>query len=257
MGQIFEHCNMPGTHFDDANLARSIFTRVNLAGTTFHDVNLDGVTISNANLQDVKIDDANVAGLTIFGIDVSKLIDDEMDRRDPERARLRVHDFYDPADVRRVMARVEPLRASFRAQLSSIADVTLATRPSPNEWSVIEIVRHLLFTEELYLNRLILQNDRPFSRLGQLPEHMQAGRPGYETVGTEVCSDLATVWAAWDAAHAETLFYLANLTPEVLKRPAKTPEGHPRAAGERLQVVAMHVLGHIRQAEQVLAALGL
>jgi uncharacterized damage-inducible protein DinB len=245
MSQTYEHCNMAG----------SVFRDVNLSGATFEDVNLAGATIRNANLEGLRIEDANIAGLTVFGFRVDELIEAECDRRDPERVRLKVRDLCDPEAVHEVMARLEELCAAFRQRLRATDAGLLAARPNADEWSALENVRHMLFAEDLYLNRLILRNDRPWNRLGLLPEFLQP-REGYEDVGRESSDDLETVLAAWDAVHADMRAFLADLTPERLQSLARNLDGTPRGTvGEMLQVLARHDLEHIRQAEAVLAAL--
>jgi uncharacterized protein YjbI with pentapeptide repeats len=245
MSQTFEHCDMAG----------SVFRDVNLSGATFENVNLVGATICNANLEGMRIEDANIDGLTVFGFRVDELLHAELDRRDPERARLRMRDLYDPEAVREVMARLEEIRAAFRQRLRATDAGLLATRPSADEWSALENVRHMLFAEDIYLNRFILQNDKPLNRLGLLPEFLQS-RAGYEDVGREPSDDLETVLAAWDAVHAGMRAFLGDLTPERLQSTARNLDGEPgRTVGEMLQVLARHDLEHIRQAEAALAAL--
>jgi uncharacterized protein YjbI with pentapeptide repeats len=139
MSQTFEHCKMAG----------SVFRDVNLGGATFEDVNLAGATIRNANLEGLRIEDANIAGLTVFGFRVDELIEAELDRRDPERARLKMRDPYDPEAVREVMVRLEEIRAAFRQRLRATDAGLLTTRPSANEWSALENVRHMLFAEAM------------------------------------------------------------------------------------------------------------
>jgi uncharacterized damage-inducible protein DinB len=245
MSQTFEHCNMAG----------SVFRDVNLGGATFEDVNLARATIRNANLEGLRIEDANIAGLTVFGFRVDELIEAELDRRDPERARLKMRDLHDPEAVREVMMRLEEIRAAFRQRLRATDAELLATRPSANEWSALENVRHMLFAEDLYLNRLILQNDRPWNKLGLLPDFLQS-RAGFEDVGREPSDKLEAVLAAWDDVHADMRAFLGDLTPERLQSPAWNLDGELRGTvGEVLQGLARHDLGHIRQAEAALAAL--
>ena len=242
MSQIFEHCDMAG----------SVFRDVNLGGATFEDVNLAGATIRNANLEGLRIEDANIKGLTVFGFRVDELLQAELDRRDPERARLKMRDLCDPEAVREVMARVEELRAAFRQRLRAMDAGLLATRPGADEWSALENVRHMLFAEDVYLNRFILQNDKPLNRLGMLPDFLQS-QEGYEDVGREPSYDLESVLVAWDAVHADMRAFLADLTPERLQSTARNLDGTPRGTvGEMLQVLARHDLEHIRQAESAL-----
>jgi hypothetical protein len=242
MSQRFERCDMAGTAFED----------VNLAGATFTNVNMVGVTIQNANLQGMHIEDANIAGLTIFGFRIDGLINAELDRRDPERVRLRMRDLYDPANVREVMARLEALRDAFRARLRATPAALLSAQPGPGEWSALESVRHLLFSEDLYLNRFILQNDEPWNPYGLLSDFLR-GWPGYEQVGMAPSDDLETILAAWDRVHAGTRIVVEQLTPERLRAPARNLEGGTQTVAQVLQLLASHDLDHIRQAEAAIA----
>jgi uncharacterized protein YjbI with pentapeptide repeats len=245
MNQTFEHCDMGG----------SVFRDVNLGGATFEDVNLAGAMIRNANLEGMCIEDANINGLTVFGFRIDELIEAECDRRDPERARLEMRDLYDPEAVREVIARLEELRAAFRQRLRAADAGLLAARPSADEWSALENVRHMLFAEDLYLNRFILQNDKPWNRLGLLPDFLTS-REGYAGVGSESSDDLETVLAAWNAVRADTQAFLVDLTPEKLRSPARNLDGElVKTVGQILQGLARHDLEHIRQAEAALAAL--
>jgi uncharacterized damage-inducible protein DinB len=255
MSQTFEHCDMAGSVFRDVNLGGATFEDVNLAGVTICDANLAGTTIRNANLEGLCIEDANIDGLTVFGFRVDELIEAELDRRDPERARLKMRAPYDPGAVREVMARLEELRAAFRQRLRATDAGLLAARPDADEWSALENVRHMLFAEDLYLNRLILQNDKPWNKLGLLPDFLLS-REGYEGVGSESSGDLETVLAAWDAVHADMQAFLVDLTPEKLHSLARNLDGElVKTVGEILQGLARHDLEHIRQAEAALARL--
>jgi uncharacterized damage-inducible protein DinB len=245
MNQTYEHCDMAG----------SVFRDVNLSGATFEDVNLAGATVRNANLEGLHIEDVNIEGLTVFGFRVDELIEAECDRRDPERARLKMRDLCDPEAVREVMARLEGIRAAFRRRLRATDAGLLAARPGADEWSALENVRHMLFAEDLYLNRFILQNDKPLNRLGLLPHFLQSAQ-GFEDVGREPSDDLEAVLAAWDAVHADMRAFLGDLTPERLQSTARNLDGKPRGTvSDVLQGLARHDLEHVRQAEAALTAL--
>jgi uncharacterized protein YjbI with pentapeptide repeats len=107
--------------FENQDLTGAVFRQVNLQGAKFDDVNLQGAAIRNANLSNLAIEDAFVRGMTVFGFDVGALIEAELDRRDPERLRLRMVDRHDPESVRAVMARLDNVRAAFRERLSAAA----------------------------------------------------------------------------------------------------------------------------------------
>jgi hypothetical protein len=244
MGELFEKRDLAGSAFRDVNLHQAVF----------NDVNLEGASIVNANLKDLSIDDAYIQGMTIFGIRVDLLIAAELDRRDPERVRLRMSDSNEPGVVRAVMKRLNAVRSGFCDMLRSTEAGLLTTRPSPDQWSVIEIVRHLVFAEELYLNRWILGNDEPWSRLGLLPAFL-ARDPTYAEVGSEPTHDLESVLDAWEAIHRRMQAYIAGVTAGQLQRDTSELDFGQGTVGHILQGLAQHDLMHIRQAEGVIAKL--
>jgi uncharacterized damage-inducible protein DinB len=242
MGQIFENRDMAGT----------VFRNVNLHKAVFDDVNLGEATIRNANLENVSIVDANIRGLTLFGIRVDRLIEAELDRRDPDRVRLRMADPHDPQSVRAVMDHLDEVRSRFFDALKAADAETLVARPSAGKWSAIEQVRHLLFAEDLYLNRWILRNDEPWNQLGLLPAFL-AGDPNYADVGSQATSDLEAILAAWQEIHARTRAFVADLTPEKLRRDTSDVDFGQGTVGHVLQGMARHDLHHIRKAEALIA----
>ena len=269
MRETFEQRDMADAVFHDVNLHQAMFDNVNLGSATFRNVNLGGVSIEDANIQ----------GLTIFGIRIDTLVQAELDRRDPEqarprtadrhapasaqaeldrrdpeRARLRMADRHDPASVRAAMTRLDEVRSAFYRLLRSTRPGLLVIRPSPEKWSAIEQVRHMLFAEDLYLNRGILNSDRPWNRMGLLPTFLEEDA-AYADVGSQPCKDLETVLAAWDDVHAGTQTFLADVTAEDLQRRVHDAVVGQGTVGQVLQGLANHDLRHIRQAEAVLGGL--
>jgi len=240
-----------GKRFENRDMAGTLFHNVNLYGTTFDDINLENARIYNANLKNVTIDDANIAGLTIFGVRVDQLIEAEFDRRDPERARLRMRDLFDADEARGLLARLDEVRAAFYARLRATSPDKLVAHPGPDRWSALEHARHLVFAEDMYLNRWLLRNDRPWCKLGFLPPFLE-GNPAFSEVGTEPTDDLETVLAAWDAIHAAMQAFVAVITPEILRRDTSDVDFGQGRVGGVLQGMAQHDLAHIRMAEAAL-----
>jgi uncharacterized damage-inducible protein DinB len=241
--------------FEKRDMVGTVFRNVNLHQATFDDVNLEGASIRNANLKDFSIDDAYIKGLTIYGLRVDQLIEAELDRRDPERLRLRMADPHDPDSVLAVMKRLDEVRGQFYQALRASDAQLLTTSPGPGRWSVLELVRHLLFAEDLYLNRWILRNDAPWNALGQKPAFLEHDA-AYDDVGSAPTEDLEAVLAAWEALHAQTWEFLAGLTAEELQRDTSEVDFGQRTVGGVLQGLARHDLGHIREAEALLDELG-
>jgi uncharacterized protein YjbI with pentapeptide repeats len=75
----------------EVRLKGARFHLVDLRGARFGQVVLDGAVMRGADLIDVEID-GEVANLVINGVDVGPLIEAELDRREPERAKMRPTD---------------------------------------------------------------------------------------------------------------------------------------------------------------------
>jgi hypothetical protein len=217
----------------------------------FENRDMAGAVFRNVNLHRAVFDDANINGLTIFGFRMDELIQAEMDRRDPERGRLRMADPYDPECVRAVLVCLDQVRAGFFSWLQATEHSYLTRRPGPAQWSVLELVRHLLFAEDLYTNRWLLKNDEPWNKLGLLPVFL-AGRADFIDVGSQPTEDLEAILSAWAAVHARLMKFVANVTVEELCRGTSQIDFGQGTVGGILQGLALHDLEHIRQAEGVL-----
>jgi uncharacterized protein YjbI with pentapeptide repeats len=242
MSEKFEYKDMAGTVFHD----------VNLAGAVFDDVNLAGARIRNANLENFAIEDAYIRGLTIYGFRIDQLIDAELDRRDPERVRLRMADCTDPECVRAVLDHLREVRAGFSAFLRSTDPALLSARPDPENWSAIENLRHLIFAEDLYLNRWLLQNDEPWCQQGLRPAFLM-NDARYDGVGSQPTEDIEILLASWEAIHAHMMAFADVLTREELLRDTSTLDFGQGTVGRVLQTLSQHDLEHIRQAEAAVA----
>jgi hypothetical protein len=243
MAQAFEKQDMTGAIFREVSLRDAVFDGVDLAGARVVNPNLKGCSITGGLLYQ---------GMTILGIPVLSMLDAELDRRDPERARLHTDDPHDPEIVRGVAERLEALRSAFRATLRSAPPDLLRRRPEEKRWSAIEHLRHLVFAEEIDTNRVILRNEDPFSKLGLLPD-MWAHIPEFAGVGTEPSEDLEVILAAWDKIHSRTTAFLHGATGEELSRVTGDFGCGPGTVGRVINDAAHHDLEHIRFAEAALS----
>ncbi len=251
MPSRYENKDMTGAVFSYVNLAEAVFEDASLAGARFSNVNLGGATIQDANLSGLKIESAAINGLTIFGIAVDELIEHELDRRDPARAALRMQDTCDTVEVRRVMERLDHLRTAFHETLRQTPQEALTAHPGPDRWSALEHARHLVFAEDMYLNRWLLRNDNPWCKLGFLPPFLESN-PAFAEVGQEPTDDLETVLAAWDEIHQGLQALLPSLTSADLRRDTSDIDFGQGTVGAILQGMAQHDLVHIRMAEAAL-----
>ncbi len=238
MKELFEHRDMAETVFRDVNLGRA----------TFDDVNLQGARIHNANLDGLVIEDAKIKGLTIFGHRIDALIEAECDRQDPERVRLRAADVSDPAEIERVLTRLDAVRMDFEVLMRATPLEQRTAHPGADRWSATEHLRHLVFAEDLYLNRWLLRNDLPWCSFGYLPPFLQQDR-NYATVGTAPTNDLELIIATCEELHAGMRAFLTGATPGILQRDTSDVDFGQGTVGHVFQGMAQHDLAHIRMAE--------
>jgi DinB superfamily/Pentapeptide repeats (8 copies) len=170
------------TEFTDADLTGSRFRRVDLTGSRFEGVDLTraefrGADLTGATLRGVDLVDVDVYGqienLTINGVDVAPLIEDELDRRHPERRLMRPTD---PAGFRAAWDVVERLWDGTVERARGL-DPALLHESVGGEWSFVETLRHLVFATDAWVRRAILGDPAPWHPL-DLPWDEMLDTPG-------------------------------------------------------------------------------
>lgn len=129
----------------DVEVVRTSFWRVRMRGAWIGEVEIDG----------------DIAGLRINGVDVGPLIEAELDRRHPDRARMR------PADVagyREAWDILEEQWAGTVNRARALPPELLHERVD-GEWSFIQTLRHLVFATDIWVRRAILGDPRPWHPL--------------------------------------------------------------------------------------------
>jgi uncharacterized damage-inducible protein DinB len=126
-----------------------------LRAISFHHVRFLG-----AELVDVEIT-GEIEDVTINGVDIGPLIDAELDRRMPDRAKMHpttVEEFQEAwAVLERLWADTEDRARTLRPDLlhESVRD----------EWSFIQTLRHLSFASAAWVGRMVLGNPAPWHPL--------------------------------------------------------------------------------------------
>ena len=139
----FINQDLAGSVFEDVHLTGARFHDVDLAGADFRLVDLTGARIRGAALMDVDIS-GDITGLRVNGVDVAPLVEAELDRRYPDRAKMR------PADAdgfREAWDILERLWQWTVARARWMAPELLHERVD-GEWSFIETLRHLVFATQ-------------------------------------------------------------------------------------------------------------
>lgn len=164
--------DLHGARFDHEDLTNARFRIVDLAGARFDKVKLNGVVMRGVQLVDVDID-GEVANLMINGVDVAPLVEAELDRRHPDRAKMRPTD---PDGFREAWGIVERLWDDTVAHAQRL-DPQLLHASVDGEWSFIQTLRHLVFATDAWIRRVMLADPSPWHPL-DLPHDEMRDTPG-------------------------------------------------------------------------------
>lgn len=168
----FIDADLRGARFERADLSGTLLRDVNLAGARGHELNLTGARLRGVELVDVEIY-GEIQNVTINGVDIWPLIDAELNRRYPDRAKMRPTDpagFIEAWDVIERLWRqtVDRARGFPPELLHESVD---------GEWSFIETLRHLVYASESWVSRAILGDPSPWDALS-LPWDGMPDTPG-------------------------------------------------------------------------------
>ncbi|WP_235509666.1 DinB family protein [Terrabacter sp. Soil811] len=263
---------MSDVTYDDQQGAR--FERVRLTGATFEDVYLDGARLHDVDLRgaslrmvdlrglrarDVWLEDVDITGdvgnLVINGVDVAPLIEAELDRRDPDRPKMRPTD---AAGYREGWDVVERLWAGTVERARTFTPEQLHERVD-GEWSFIETQRHLVFATDAWVCRALLGDPEPWDALDLPHDDMpdsppvprdRVARPTLDEVLALRADRMATVRRVVDGLTDDDL---ARTTEPVTA--AGYPEPEPYAVTRILRTILNEEWQHRLYAERDLDTL--
>ncbi|MFI5712651.1 DinB family protein [Kribbella sp. NPDC051620] len=190
---------------EDVQLRGAFLRKVRLIGAELYDVEITG----------------DIENLTINGVDVAPLIDAELDRRDPDRAKMR------PADPDGFRAAWDLLEQRWEETVTKARALPpeLLHESVDGEWSFIETLRHLAFATDAWVRRAILGDPTPWHPL-DLPWDEMADTPGVPRDRTARPS-LDEVLALRKDRMTGARQYLAQLTDEQLAADTTPVTGAP------------------------------
>jgi uncharacterized protein YjbI with pentapeptide repeats len=167
--------NLTESRFDDVYLTRARFHDVDLTGARFQEVDLTGVVIRGAAVVDVEIS-GEIENLRVNGVDVVPLIEAELNRRYPDRAKMRPAD---AAGYREAWVALERLWGE-TVERARRLDPELLHESVDWEWSFIETLRHLVFATDAWVSRAFLGEPSPWDPLGlphdDMPDEVRVPR---------------------------------------------------------------------------------
>lgn len=259
-GERFERARLTGATFEDVYLDGARFHDVVLSGATLRMVDLRGLRARDVWLEDVDIT-GDIGNLTINGVDVAPLVEAELDRRYPDRPKMRPTD---AAGYREGWDAVERLWAQTVQRARTFPPELLHERVD-GEWSFIETLRHLVFATDAWVRRALLGDPEPWHPLDLPHDDMpdsppvprdRSAQPGLDEVLALRADRMATVRRVVDGLTDEAL---AGSTEPVLEPGYPEPESFPvsRVLGTILNEEWQHRLYAERDLDALAAAHGI
>lgn len=205
---------------DDLRGAR--FEETDLRGAVFHNVDLTGARIRGAYLVDLDLD-GEIRNLTVNGVDVVPLVEAELDRRHPERAKLRPET---AEGFREAWSIIEASWAPTLARARRLPPDLLHERVD-GEWSFIETLRHLVFAIDAWVLRAYEGDPNPYHPLGLPHTDMPASPPVPDDSSAR--PSLAEIVAVHEDRMARVRAALATSTDDTLAASTRpvTEAGYP------------------------------
>ncbi len=166
----FREQDLTGARFELVSLREATFTQVYLNDARMHSVDLTGAQIRGASFNEsrmrgVELVDVDIHGelqnVVVNGVDIAPLVDAELNRRMPERAKMRPDD---SDGFREAWAILERLWEGTVARARQFPEAALH-RSVDDEWSFIQTLRHLNFASAAWAGRMILSNPSPWHEL--------------------------------------------------------------------------------------------
>jgi hypothetical protein len=163
----FREQDLTGARFERVSLRGATFTRVFLNDASLHAVDFTGAKVRGAlfnesRMRGVELVDVEISGelqnVVVNGVDIAPLVETELNRRMPERARMRPDD---TDGFREAWAILERLWEGTVARARTFPEAALHGSVD-DEWSFIQTLRHLNFASAAWVGRMILGNASPW-----------------------------------------------------------------------------------------------
>jgi DinB superfamily/Pentapeptide repeats (8 copies) len=250
----FVHADLRGSRFERVDLGGAQLHAVDLSGARLSGVDLTGAVLRGVELVDVEIT-GEIQSVTVNGVDIAPLVNAELDRRYPDRPRMRPSDPQGFAEALDLLDRLWAQTVERARRLPP----ELLHESVDGEWSFIETLRHLVFASDCWIRRAILGDPTPWHPLG-LPWDEMEDTPGVPR-DRAARPSLDEVLELRRDRMATTREVIAGLTAESLAGHTEAVEGPgwppPRSfpVREVLLVILNEEWEHRLYAERDLAAL--
>jgi hypothetical protein len=157
----FSAADLRGARFDRADLTGAQFFASDFSDARFRGADLTRVSMRGVELVDVDID-GEIMNVTINGVDIGPLVEAELDRRHPDRVKMRPQEVAGFREAWEILGRLwdQTVARARRLPPESLHESV------DGEWSFIETLRHLVFATDAWVGRAIGGDPSPWHPLG-------------------------------------------------------------------------------------------
>lgn len=250
----YEGTDFRGKHFDWVEFGGARLTSCSLSDTYIDNTDLHRVTMKGVELLDVTIE-GDVERVFVNGVDIAPLVEAELDRREPLRAKMRPDD---PDGYREAWDVLDGLWQGTVQRARALPPEALHESVD-GEWSFVETLRHLAFASDSWVGRAILGDPSPWHPL-DLPWDQMPDTPGVPR-DREARPSLDEALKVRERSRQLVARYLADLTPEQLAADTTPvegpgwPEARSYPVAQCLRIVLNEEWCHRQYAERDLAVL--
>jgi DinB superfamily/Pentapeptide repeats (8 copies) len=249
----FRDEDLTGARFEAVSLRGATFARVDLRDAQFRGSPLHRVRMRGVELLDVDIY-GELENVVVNGVEIGPLVDAELNRRMPERAKMRPDD---SAGFREAWTILERLWEGTVARARTFPEAALH-QSVDDEWSFIQTLRHLNFAGAAWVGRMILGNPSPWHPL-DLPWDEAPGWEGipWDRAARPSLDEVLTVRRDRQAMVRDVLRSLTDeqLAGEVTRLEPGWPDAKDFPVKECLRIVLNEEWEHRLYAERDLSEL--
>lgn len=210
------------------------FVHLDMSAASFREVDLSGARMYGVLLTGADID-GDIRDLKINGVEVAPLVEAELDRRYPERTKLRPTT---AAGMREAWAVVRSFWGETMRRAGALPEAD-RHRSVNGEWSFTQTLRHLVFVTDAWLGHAVQGRLHPFHPLG-LPPTFSTDVYGIDPAAAPTYDEVVAVR---NERMAQVAAFLEAVTQDDLDRvrePNAAP-GYPPAAA-RTATACLHVI---------------
>ncbi|GIH02376.1 hypothetical protein Rhe02_04430 [Rhizocola hellebori] len=146
----FRDQDLTGSRFERVSLRDTTMRRVDFSGAQFRSSDFTGIRMRGVEMVDVDIR-GELQNVVMNGVDIAPLVEAELNRRMPERAKMRPDD---SDGFREAWSILERLWEGTVARARELPEAELH-RSVDGEWSFIQTLRHLGFASAAWVARMI------------------------------------------------------------------------------------------------------